>query len=487
MLISHHQIFVVSFQAALPRGEWHCLAPELLDKLKAKLEESEDDATLQTMKSLRLVNCHWSRWATGAITMLKITGHRALSMELVAILAKTFANLSTLHLCKMDRITNIGLHTLSELPNLTCLDVSGKGPRSVYNITDRGMIYLGRLTALRDLALCESVKITDAGVQELTSLTSLSRLCLQCSWVKKMDSARWLARLTGLRELMFMGGGINDGLYYTTLTSLTRLSLSYVASNFIDRLASLVNIRDLRLSECCRIKNVGLKHLTSFTSLTRLKLGWCSAVTDDGIRHFKTLTSLTMLGLSDAKITDNSMIYLVGLTGMEHLELNGCGRITDVGLRDLTSLTHLTVLSLRWSLHITSEGASYLGRLTNLQDLNLSGCETMPDVGIMHLTLLASLRRLNLRYCKCITDMGLMCLGSLTTLRDLDLGRCNKITDIGLRHLASLTLLTRLALDGLDKITDKGVECLVTMTGLRVLGLSLCWGVSNNFASRDAE
>ena len=54
---------------------------------------------------------------------------------------------------------------------------------------------------------------------------------------------------------MFMGACINDGLYYTTLTSLTRLSLLNVAGNFIDHLGSLVNMRDLHLFGCSRIKN----------------------------------------------------------------------------------------------------------------------------------------------------------------------------------------------------------------------------------------
>ena len=181
MPLSLHKALSVSFQADLPRGEWHCLAPELLDNLKAKLEESEDDATLRTMKSLRLVNCHWSLWATRAVTMLKITRHYPLSMELVDTLAETFVNLSTLHLCRMSIVSDDDLQTLLKFPNLTCIDFNGNRHTFNWNITDVGMGYLGRLTALRDLNLCPIVRITDAGVKELTSLTSLSRLHLQHS------------------------------------------------------------------------------------------------------------------------------------------------------------------------------------------------------------------------------------------------------------------------------------------------------------------
>ena len=96
--LSHHKAFVVSFLADFLSGEWHCLPSELLDNLKAKLEESEGDVTLQIMKSLRFVNRHWSLWDTGAMTMLRITIYHALSMELVETLGKTFVNMSTLHL-----------------------------------------------------------------------------------------------------------------------------------------------------------------------------------------------------------------------------------------------------------------------------------------------------------------------------------------------------------------------------------------------------
>ena len=225
------------------------------------------------MKSLRLVSCHWSLWATRAVAMLKIFRHCDLSMELVETLAKTFVNMSNLHLCRMYKITDNYLRTLLKLPNLTCLDVNGKGHTIANNIADVGMGYLGRLTALRDLDLCESRRTADAGVKELTSLTSLSRLYVRYSGDMTMVSARWLAHLIGLRELMFIGAGINDGRYYTTLTSLTRLSLWFVVGNFIERLGSLVNMRDLALLDCSKIKNFGLKYLTSFTSLTRLKKG----------------------------------------------------------------------------------------------------------------------------------------------------------------------------------------------------------------------
>ena len=179
------------------------------------------------------------------MTILRITRHQAPFTEHMTTLAKTFVNLRTLHLCKMDIITNDGLSMLLTLPNLTCFDFNSKGYTIAENITDMTMIYLGLLTTLRDLDLLITRSITDAGVKELTSLTSLTRLGFQFLGAMAMDSARWLVHLTGLRELMLMGASRYDGIYCAKLTSLTKLYLSCVTDNIMDHLGSLVNLRDL--------------------------------------------------------------------------------------------------------------------------------------------------------------------------------------------------------------------------------------------------
>ena len=93
---SCHKAFLFPSQTDQPSAECHCLAPELLENLKVQLEELDVDicATLQAMKNLRLVNRHWSSWATGATTMLRIMEHHVLFTELVEMLAEIFISLS---------------------------------------------------------------------------------------------------------------------------------------------------------------------------------------------------------------------------------------------------------------------------------------------------------------------------------------------------------------------------------------------------------
>ena len=146
-----------------------------------------------------------------------------------------------------------------------------------------------------------------------------------------MDGAKWLGSLTRLRGLNFVCLGMDDGMSYGTLTSLTGLSLCPVDGSIVDDLGSLFHLRDLRLGNCRTIANLGLKHLTSFANLTSLKLKECLAITDHGIRHLNALTSHTMLYMSHAQLTDRAMGYLGGLASLNDLRLHHCGRITDVG------------------------------------------------------------------------------------------------------------------------------------------------------------
>ena len=74
------------------------------------------------MKNLRLVNLHWSLWATRDIKLLRIAGHCIASMELPETLAEKYINLSTLHPYKMNMISDDGLHALLKISSLTHFD-----------------------------------------------------------------------------------------------------------------------------------------------------------------------------------------------------------------------------------------------------------------------------------------------------------------------------------------------------------------------------
>ena len=85
------------------------------------LEQTEGDGGIvaNTMKGLRLVNKHWSSWATRAIEMLK-----PLNVPLSTLLTKVTEKFVTLRCLKLDNMEKVGdedLINLGKLPTLTCL------------------------------------------------------------------------------------------------------------------------------------------------------------------------------------------------------------------------------------------------------------------------------------------------------------------------------------------------------------------------------
>ena len=87
--------------------------------------EGEDDRIVSNaMKELRLVSRYWSPRATSAIGVLRLPKH-VLVKTLVETVAKSFINVRSLKLDKVERIDDENLVTLCKLSILTALDIIG--------------------------------------------------------------------------------------------------------------------------------------------------------------------------------------------------------------------------------------------------------------------------------------------------------------------------------------------------------------------------
>ena len=86
----------------MQEGPWEHLSPELLDTVKAQLDCSI--SLSETMQSLRLVNQHWSLWAPGASAMLQPHRPNVPFGDVMKLIAKTFANLNSLHIGETEMI-----------------------------------------------------------------------------------------------------------------------------------------------------------------------------------------------------------------------------------------------------------------------------------------------------------------------------------------------------------------------------------------------
>lgn len=360
---------------------WDYLSPEILDIIKVFLDQPEDGNCCLTerakklliMKDLRLVNWHWSLWATRAITMLRPPTCDLSLQEQLERIAKKFINLNTLQLQRIAdyqylnrgfkhyEITDDDLRCLSLLPNLTCLELCpSQGltsfPSFNHGVTDVGMSYLGNLRALKSLDLGACGRVTDVGVQHLMPLGSLTKLALYGRNTITGIGARYLESFVGLRDLDLSGNvGISnvEVQYLGSLTSLTRLWLCWcfeITDKGVECLRSLITLRDLKLDHCWKITDVGVVHLAALTSLTRLSLWECRKITDNGMSYMQSLASLTDLDLCLCdQLTDVSIGYLEALTSLRALHLGGCGKVTEDGIRHLKSLPSFADLKIRFS------------------------------------------------------------------------------------------------------------------------------------------
>jgi hypothetical protein len=156
------------------------------------------------------------------------------------------------------RVTGVGLAHLPRPTKLLTLNLRGAP------VTDEGMAFVGRLTALKDLDLGDT-RITDRGMAHLRGLTQLDVLCLD-------------------------GNDITDqGLIH---------------------LKRLANLEGLWLKRT-RITDDGLVNLVGLKKLYVLRLN-DTAITDRGLRHFDSMPSLVGLDLRGTRVTQAGIAELKG-------------------------------------------------------------------------------------------------------------------------------------------------------------------------------
>ncbi len=93
----------------------------------------------------------------------------------------------------------------------------------------------------------------------------------------------------------------------TGMTSLTDLSLrdTQITDAGLEHLKGMTSLETLRLAGT-QITDAGLEHLKGMTSLNQLSLN-DTQITDAGLEHLTGMTSLTDLSLRDTQITDSGL------------------------------------------------------------------------------------------------------------------------------------------------------------------------------------
>jgi hypothetical protein len=315
------------------------------------------------------------------------------------------------------------LDLLLAFPELTRLRTGGAA------VTDAALGKLIRLDQLEFLSFHDTI-ISERGVKSLAELPNLCCLDLtNCSLPD--ESLKSLAEIPNLRSLSFRECSLSDsslrslygarsslelGLFKTNVTEGGMLairdanhtwSVRFGASahadavgheNYLPSIQQLPQVKELAYQGSFT-SDATLAILKDARSLNSLRLVRCR-VTDDDLQHLRPLKNLTYLHIGETPITDKGVHALQGLTKLQVLRLTGT-EIDGIGLVSLPA--SITELDLAYS-EVTDRGVGNIAKLTSLEALHL-GRTRVTDEGIDDLAKMTSLRRLYL-WETAISDAG---------------------------------------------------------------------------------
>lgn len=282
--------------------------------------------------------------------------------------------------------------------------------------TDNELIQLAECRSLRSLDLTGCKEITRRGLTNF-SLTpgKIKTLILNdCPRITN-NFFSYIVHFHNLEKLSLRGcfrisdRGI-DAL--TSLKHLLHLDISVHATE---------TASDSPKSECPTVTNTALKTLARMTLLETLEIEQCREITDEGILLLATLRNLTCLNLSDTGLTNRGLQILRHFLELKNLKIGGTDVSESEILHQLSSsappLTCLNVSRLGVSdtlIHGLSKDFYH-----TLTSLDISGSEKLTDRCGHHLNKLTSLTYLNVNACPGLTPKLLKHLGGLTDLRAL--------------------------------------------------------------------
>ena len=225
-----------------------------------------------------------------------------------------------------SKITNEGLLVICTMQKLKSLALKG-----CISISDDGLSSITLLTSLKELDL-SGCRITDASVQYLTQIPSLTHITLQETCITDITLVQLVDKTKSLQYINIAACKLvtNHGIsFLSKLPYLEGLNLSHTCLNDdgLNNVSGLANIRTLNISNT-QISDEGLRHVSLMTSLRELVCSW-NVVSDVGVGHLFTLKLMRTLNVIGCKnITGEGLSTLQSSTSLEHIYVSG-NKITD--------------------------------------------------------------------------------------------------------------------------------------------------------------
>jgi Leucine-rich repeat (LRR) protein len=354
---------------------------QMIDLSRASKLNKFEDVTLKSLGKLRMLDI--SETELGRLPILG-----------------TLENLTRLSLRCCQRLPRLSM--LKALSHLQILDLSGAGilkeipDESLHEKPDLKILYLSKtsitnlpfnfekLSSLEFLDLSENPNLVKIEDNTFGPLKNLRRLNLSSNI--KIENLPSLSNLCKLELLNLSGCSALTKIADQSFEHMTRLQQLQLSETQIESLPSLskdVNLRQLLLRSCIRLKQ--LPSPESLSKLEELDLSGAQLLKGTAVNFLENMDSLQLLNLSGTGLTLPSLSNLTNLT---QLSLGGCS--LSKSEPDFGGHTKLEVLDLSEETQITSLPS--LGNLTRLRELKLRGCsglKELPDLkSLTHLEVL---------------------------------------------------------------------------------------------------
>ncbi|KAM4733675.1 uncharacterized protein fbxl9 isoform 1-T1 [Anableps anableps] len=360
--------------------------------------------------------------------------------------------LEELHLQGCKELTDYSVEALvKHQPRLLRLDIS-----SCTELTSRSVEAAAQgLQALTHLSLSRDWRITEKGLAELLSVSSLVSLDLsECLHISGTELVKGLKGPNAARA---------------ELQVLNLRSCTYLRDLAVFSLTQLLgdSLRELDLTSCVNVTDLSVCAIATYLQkLEVLRLGWCKEVTDWGLlgmvqkslcepddemgdrgprftRMFGNMgffqpprmpfeerpKLLTQRDLQ--QFQQRAGASLLALKRLRELDLSACGKLTDSSVTQVVRFPELQRLSLSMLPELSDASLASVGRsCRSLTSLALSHCPGVTDRGVAQAApFLHRLQHLHLSCCNNITDRTLyLLMQHCRRLKTLDVSRCKHIS-----------------------------------------------------------
>jgi hypothetical protein len=382
------------------------------------------------------------------------------------------------------QMTDAVLDLVSRVDSITALDLGGSQA-----LTDDGIRYLARLPRLKHLDL-RGTALTDRGLEVLRMLPALETI----SFAQTRVTDHGVAHLAHCHELQRVD-----------------LSWTRTGDGAIRALAGKQKLSELSTGAAVTDAGIPLLHelpvfkswhggetrmaLLSYRSLPN-HLSLRGSFTDRGMAHVRGLDGLFGLNLDDSKlaITAAALAPLVSLPNLGWLGVDA----KDDWMPAIAEMPHLRFLGAQDTV-AGDDGFSALSASRSLEYIWGRRCHNLRRRGFMALANMPALRGLSVS-CLNVDDAGISALPSFPALRELmpmdvpdagyrHIGQCERLeslilmycrdtTDAATEQITRLPTLTHY-FNSYTTITDRTPALLSTMDSLERVTFDACHGLTN--------